>query len=38
MPAVCFATGWREHFRLLFFIPVFSLVLAVVFTLLGGKS
>ena len=36
MPAVCFLTGWREPCRHLFFIPVLALMLAVVFTLLGG--
>ena len=34
MPLVCFLTGWREPFRNLFFIPVTSLVAAVVFTLI----
>jgi hypothetical protein len=36
MPAVCFLTGWRQPFRHLFFIPVLSLVAAVIFILLGG--
>ena len=36
MPAVCFLTGWREPCRHLFFIPVLALMLAVVFTLMGG--
>src|SRR5262249_24111383 len=36
MPLVCFLTGWRESFRHLFFIPVTALVLAVLFTLIGG--
>jgi len=30
MPAVCFLTGWREQLRHLFFIPVVSLITAVV--------
>jgi hypothetical protein len=38
MPSVCFLAGWRERFRHLFFLPVVSLILAVVFTLIGGKS
>jgi hypothetical protein len=36
MPAVCFLTGWREGCRHLFFIPVLALLLAVIFTLIGG--
>jgi hypothetical protein len=36
MPIVCFLSGWRKPFRHLFFIPVVSLLLAVVFTLWGG--
>ena len=36
MPAVCFLTGWRKPFRHLFFIPVLSLVAAIVLILLGG--
>lgn len=36
MPAVCFLTGWREASRHLFFIPVLALVVAVVFTIVGG--
>jgi hypothetical protein len=35
MPLVCFLTGWKASFRHLFFIPVTSLILAVVFTLKG---
>jgi hypothetical protein len=35
MAAVCFLSGWRERFRVLFFIPVGALVGAVVLTLLG---
>jgi hypothetical protein len=36
MPAVCFLTGWKEGFRHLFFVPVISLGLAVLFVLWGG--
>jgi hypothetical protein len=36
MPAACFLTAWREPFRHVFAIPVAALVLAVVFTLIGG--
>jgi hypothetical protein len=35
MPLVCFLTGWKEPFRHLFFVPVLSLVAAVVLTLHG---
>ena len=38
MPAVCFLTGWRKPFRNLFFIPVTSLIVAVVLLLLRGPS
>jgi len=38
MPAVCFLAGWRPSFRKLFFIPVTSLIAAVVCILLGGQS
>lgn len=38
MPLVCFLTGWRTSFRRLFPIPVIALVLAVLFTLVGGPS
>lgn len=38
MPAVCFLTGWRAGFRKLFFVPVTALIVAVLFTLLGGLS
>ncbi|MEA2709849.1 MAG: hypothetical protein QOF78_2450 [Phycisphaerales bacterium] len=38
MPLICFLTGWRPQCRHLFFLPVVSLVLAVVFTLLGARS
>jgi hypothetical protein len=36
MPLVCFLSGIRMSFRHLFFIPVLSLVAAVVLILLGG--
>lgn len=36
MPTVCFLSGWRKPFRHLFFIPVASLMTAVIATLLGG--
>ena len=36
MGSICFLTGWRDSFRRLFFIPVTSLMLAVVLILLGG--
>ena len=35
MPGVCFLSGWRKPLRHLFFIPVTSLILAVVWTLQG---
>ena len=38
MPAVCFLSGWWKPLRHLFFIPVTSLIMAVVFTLRGGPS
>jgi hypothetical protein len=38
MPLVCFLSAWREPLRHLFFLPVASLILAVVFTLLGASS
>src|ERR1041384_7844861 len=38
MPAVCFLTAWRQSFRYLFFIPVASLVVAVLCTLIGVGS
>jgi hypothetical protein len=37
MPAVCFLTSWRIGFRYLFFIPVGSLLIAVVVTLWIGR-
>ncbi|MEO6435300.1 MAG: hypothetical protein ABIP55_06010 [Tepidisphaeraceae bacterium] len=36
MPTVCLLAGWRESFRHLFFLPVVSLILAVVLTLIGA--
>jgi len=36
MPLVCFLTAWRAGFRHLFFVPVSSVVLAVVLVLAGG--
>jgi hypothetical protein len=36
MPAVCFLTGWKDFFRYLFFIPVASLIVAVICTLQRG--
>src|SRR5262245_50246624 len=36
MPAVCCLTAWRTGFRHLFFVPVLSLVTAVLLTLLKG--
>src|SRR5688500_6435950 len=33
MPAICFLSAWRERFRVLFFLPVLSLITAVVLTL-----
>jgi hypothetical protein len=36
MPAVCFLAAWRKSLRHLFVLPVVSLVLAVVFTLVVG--
>jgi len=36
MPAACFLTAWRKEFRHVFAVPVTALVLAVVFTTLGG--
>ena len=37
MPLVCFLSGWRQQWRHLFFLPVLSLVAAVMFTLWGGR-
>lgn len=36
MPVVCFLSGWKKPFRHLFFIPVASLMGAVIATLIGG--
>jgi hypothetical protein len=36
MPLVCFLTGWKKPFRLLFFVPVAALAVAVVATLRRG--
>jgi hypothetical protein len=36
MPSVCFLTGWRAWFRMLFFIPVLALLIAVSFTIGGA--
>ena len=36
MPAACFVTAWRKGFRHVFAVPVTALVLASVFTILGG--
>lgn len=36
MPLVCFLTAWRVNMRHLFFLPVGSLLVAVVATLFGG--
>ncbi len=36
MPTICFLTAWREDFRHLFFLPVVSLLAAVIATLAGG--
>ena len=36
MPAGCFLTAWKEKCRHLFFIPVLTLLAAVVFILSGG--
>jgi hypothetical protein len=35
MPVVCFLTAWKENCRHLFFIPVLTLLAAVVLTLCG---
>jgi hypothetical protein len=36
MPAVCFLTGWKSFFRYIFFIPVASLIVGVIYTLKRG--
>ena len=38
MPAVCFLTAWREPFRHLFFLPIASLIVAVLAVLIGASS
>lgn len=38
MPAVCFLTAWKEKCRHLFFLPVLTLVAAVVLILIGGAK
>ncbi|HVT90821.1 MAG TPA: hypothetical protein VHD56_18350 [Tepidisphaeraceae bacterium] len=35
MPAICFLTAWKKSFRHAFFVPVMSLIVAVILTLLG---
>ena len=35
MPACCFLTAWRRPFRHLFFVPVLSVLVGVVATLVG---
>ena len=38
MPVVCFLTAWKEKCRHLFFVPVLTLVAAVVLVLTGGTK
>jgi hypothetical protein len=38
MPVVCWLTAWRKPFRHLFFIPVVSLMAAVVLTIAAGRD
>ena len=38
MPLICFLAGWREPWRRLFFLPVLTLIAAVVCTLWGGLA
>jgi hypothetical protein len=38
MPTVCFLTAWKEKCRHLFFLPVITLVAAVVLILIGGAK
>jgi hypothetical protein len=38
MPAVCFLTAWKEKCRHLFFIPVLTLLAAVILILIGGAK
>lgn len=37
MPVVCWLTAWREKCRHLFFLPVLTLVVAVVLTIFGVR-
>jgi hypothetical protein len=36
MPAICFLAAWKSRFRCLFFVPVLSLIAAVILVLCGG--
>jgi hypothetical protein len=38
MPSICFLTAWRRPFRHLFAVPVVALMLAALFTYIGGLS
>lgn len=38
MPVVCFLSAWRQSFRHLFFIPVISLIVAVIEILKAGPG
>ena len=38
MPAVCFLTAWKEKWWHLFFVPVLTLVAAVILILIGGAK
>ena len=38
MPAVCFLTGWDRRFKILFPLPVVTLIAAVIAVMLGGLS
>jgi hypothetical protein len=37
MPAICFLTAWKPSFRHLFFIPVLSLLVGIIYSLIQGK-
>ena len=37
MPAICFLTAWKPFFRHLFFIPVLSLLVGIVYSLIQGS-
>lgn len=37
MPAVCFLTAWKPIFRHLFFIPVLSLLVGIIYSLVQGR-